>query len=85
MNTDLDDYLTNKALDGMFLKVQDEEKNIRQNISARISHPTEKSVWQSGQLSTDKCNYPNNILIFVAPQSAFIQKRITFAEVLKFR
>lgn len=37
VNTDLDDYLTNKALDGAFLKVQDEEKNIRQNVSARIT------------------------------------------------
>ncbi len=37
VNIDLDDYLTNKALDGVFLKVQDEEKNIRQNVSARIT------------------------------------------------
>ena len=42
VNTDLDDYLTNKALDGMFLKVQDEEKNIRQNVSARITPLLEK-------------------------------------------
>ena len=37
VNTELDDYLTNKALDGVFLKVQKEEKNIRQNVSARIT------------------------------------------------
>jgi hypothetical protein len=37
VNTDLDDYLTNKALDGMFLKVQIEEKKIRQNVSARVT------------------------------------------------
>lgn len=37
VNTDLDQYLTNRALDGLFLKVADEEKNIRQNISARTS------------------------------------------------
>jgi hypothetical protein len=37
VNTDLDDYLTNKALDGVFLKIQVEEKNIRQNVSARIT------------------------------------------------
>lgn len=37
VNTELDDYLTNRALDGMFLKIEDEEKNIRQNISARTS------------------------------------------------
>lgn len=37
VDTDIDDYLTNKALDGMFLKVQDEEKKIRENISARVT------------------------------------------------
>jgi len=37
VNADLDDYLTNQALDGMFLKVQDEEKKIRQNVSARVT------------------------------------------------
>ncbi|MEN8158017.1 MAG: DUF4197 domain-containing protein [Bacteroidota bacterium] len=37
VNTDLDDYLTNRALDGMFLKVQDEEKKIRTDISARVT------------------------------------------------
>jgi hypothetical protein len=37
VNTDLDDYLTNKALDGMFLKVREEEKDIRENVSARIT------------------------------------------------
>jgi len=42
VNTDLDDYLTNRALDGMFLKVQDEEKKIRNNVSARITPLLEK-------------------------------------------
>lgn len=37
VNTDLDDYLTKKALDGMFLKVELEELKIRKNVSARIS------------------------------------------------
>jgi Protein of unknown function (DUF4197) len=37
VNVDLDDYLTNRALDGMFLKVQDEEKKIRTNVSARVT------------------------------------------------
>jgi hypothetical protein len=46
VNTDLDDYLTNRALDGMFLKVEDEEKKIRTNISARIS-PLLKKVFGS--------------------------------------
>lgn len=42
VNTDLDDHLTNRALDGMFLKVQDEEKKIRTNVSARITPLLEK-------------------------------------------
>jgi hypothetical protein len=37
VNTDLDDFLTNKALDGVFLKVEEEEKDIRENVSARIT------------------------------------------------
>jgi uncharacterized protein DUF4197 len=42
VNTKLDDYLTNKALDGMFLKVADEEKKIRQDVSARVTPLLEK-------------------------------------------
>lgn len=42
VNIDLDDYLTNRALDGMFLKVQDEEKKIRTNVSARVTPLLEK-------------------------------------------
>ncbi|MEN8229769.1 MAG: DUF4197 domain-containing protein [Bacteroidota bacterium] len=42
VNTDLDDYLTNRALDGMFIKVQDEEKKIRTDISARVTPLLEK-------------------------------------------
>jgi hypothetical protein len=37
VNTDLDDYLTNKALNGMFLKVEQEELKIRKEVSARVS------------------------------------------------
>ena len=37
VNIELDEYLTNKALDGMFLKVQDEENKIRTNVSARVT------------------------------------------------
>jgi len=37
VNTDLDDYLTRKALDGMFLKVEIEEQKIRKDVSARVS------------------------------------------------
>ena len=42
VNVDLDAYLTNRALDGMFLKVQDEEKRIRTQVSARVTPLLEK-------------------------------------------
>lgn len=37
VNTDLNDYLTNKALSGMFLKVETEELKIRKEVSARVT------------------------------------------------
>jgi len=37
VNTDLDDYLTNRALNGMFMKVEQEELKIRKDVSARVS------------------------------------------------
>ena len=37
VETDLTDYLTNRALDGMFLKVEEEELKIRTQISARVT------------------------------------------------
>ena len=37
VNTDLDDYLTTKALNGMFMKVEFEELKIRKDVSARVS------------------------------------------------
>ena len=37
VNTDLDDFLANKALSGMFLKVEAEELKIRKDISARVT------------------------------------------------
>lgn len=37
VNTDLDDFLTKKALSGMFLKVEGEELKIRKDISARVT------------------------------------------------
>jgi len=42
VNVDLDEYLTNRALDGMFLKVQDEEEKIRKNVAARVTPLLEK-------------------------------------------
>jgi len=37
VNTDLNDYLTTKALNGVFLKVEGEELKIRKNVSARVT------------------------------------------------
>lgn len=37
VNTDLNDYLTDKAVDGLYYKVGEQEKNIRTNASARTS------------------------------------------------
>ena len=37
VNTDLDDFLTKKALSGMFLKVEGEELKIRKEVSARVT------------------------------------------------
>lgn len=37
VNTDLDDYLTRRALDGVFLKVANEELKIRTQVSARVT------------------------------------------------
>jgi hypothetical protein len=46
VNTDLDDYLTRRALDGMFLKVEGEELKIRKDVSARVT-PMLKRVFGS--------------------------------------
>jgi hypothetical protein len=37
VNTDLNDYLTKKALNGIFMKVEAEELKIRKDVSARVS------------------------------------------------
>lgn len=37
VNTDLNDFLTNKALSGMFLKIEQEEFKIRKDVSARVT------------------------------------------------
>lgn len=36
-NPDLEDYVTNKAMDGLFLMIEKEEKNIRSNPIARVT------------------------------------------------
>jgi Protein of unknown function (DUF4197) len=42
VNTDLADYTTKKALDGLFLKLAGEEKKIRENPAARVSELLKK-------------------------------------------
>ena len=37
VNTELDDYLTGKALAGMFMKVEGEELRVRKDVSARVT------------------------------------------------
>ncbi len=37
VDVDLDEYLTSKALDGLFLKIEQEEKRIRENPAARVT------------------------------------------------
>ena len=37
LSIDLDDYVTRKALDGLFLRVGEEERSIRQNPAARTT------------------------------------------------
>lgn len=46
VNTDLDDFLTRKGLDGLFLKVEAEELKIRKEVSARVT-PLLKKVFGS--------------------------------------
>ena len=38
VEVELDDYLTHKALDGLFLKIENEEKQIRKDPLARVSN-----------------------------------------------
>ena len=37
VNTNLADYVTGRALDGVFTKIEDEEYKIRTDISARVT------------------------------------------------
>ncbi len=56
INTDLDDYITKEALKGLFAKVEDEEKNIRNNKLARSSALLKKvfAKQDSGRTATGK-------------------------------
>jgi hypothetical protein len=42
VNPNLDDYVTNRAIDGLFLLVKDEEANIRNNPVARATELLKK-------------------------------------------
>lgn len=42
VDTDLEDYLTEKALDGMFVKIASEEKEIREDPTARVTSLLQK-------------------------------------------
>ncbi len=42
VNPNLDEYATEKALDGLFYKVSEEEKDIRGNINARVNETLRK-------------------------------------------
>ncbi|MBK7939635.1 MAG: DUF4197 domain-containing protein [Lewinellaceae bacterium] len=42
VNNDLDDYVTKKALDGLFGKIAEEEKNIRRNKGSRVTELLKK-------------------------------------------
>jgi hypothetical protein len=42
VNTDLGDYITIKAIDGLFVLIEKEEYNIRTNSSARVSKILQK-------------------------------------------
>jgi hypothetical protein len=46
VTTDLDDFLTRKALDGIFMKIGDEELKIRKEVSARVT-PVLQKVFDS--------------------------------------
>ena len=42
VNTDLEDYVTNQAIEGLFILIANEEKNIRNNPKARVSEILKK-------------------------------------------
>ncbi len=42
VDVDLSEHVTNKALDGLFVKVKDEEKDIRNNVNARVNEILQK-------------------------------------------
>lgn len=53
VNTDLSDYITGRALDGLFTKVADQEFQIRTNVNARVNDVLKKVF---GRLDTQNRN-----------------------------
>lgn len=49
INPDLQDYVTNKAIDGLFVHVAQEEKKIRENPQARVTDLLQKVFGSIGQ------------------------------------
>ena len=42
VNTDLEDYITNKTIEGLFVLIEKEEKNIRKNPNSRVSETLQR-------------------------------------------
>jgi hypothetical protein len=42
VNPDLEEYVTSKAMDGLFLLISEEEEKIRENPAARVTELLEK-------------------------------------------
>ena len=42
VNTDLEDYITNKTIEGLFVLIEKEEKNIRNNPKSRVSETLQR-------------------------------------------
>jgi hypothetical protein len=42
VNPDIEDYVTNKTIDGLFVLIEKEEENIRNNPEARVSELLQK-------------------------------------------
>lgn len=59
VDTDIVRYATNKAMDGLFLKISDEEKKIRTNLAARSSDLLKK-VFGYAELEKNKAGNGQN-------------------------
>jgi hypothetical protein len=55
LNPEISDYATKKTIDGLFIKIAQEELNIRQNIGAR-STPLMQKVFSFAEKATGNSN-----------------------------